>query len=131
MGSVFLGESFSNLRSLTMDSNLMTELWGLRRLRLLSVLRVNDNRLSDISFDLPPEVLAEQLSLQPSEGPTGAAPPHPFRAIQALFMNGNQVPSIAGLRLSGLGNLRILHLANNEINKIEGLEGLVHLRASL
>jgi Leucine-rich repeat (LRR) protein len=48
--------------------------------------------------------------------------------VQALQLGGNQVTSIASLQLGCLTSLRTLFLNNNDITRIDGLEGLVNLQ---
>jgi Leucine-rich repeat (LRR) protein len=43
-------------------------------------------------------------------------------------MGSNQICSISALQLGGLTSLRTLFLNNNEITRIDGLEGLFNLQ---
>ena len=45
-----------------------------------------------------------------------------------LQLGSNQITNIASLQLNGLTALRTLFLNNNDITRINGLEGLVNLQ---
>lgn len=47
---------------------------------------------------------------------------------QALQLGSNQIASIASLQLGSLNSLRTLFLNNNDITRIDGLEGLANLQ---
>ncbi len=45
-----------------------------------------------------------------------------------LQLGSNQIASISSLQLSALTSLRTLFLNNNDITRVDGLEGLVNLQ---
>lgn len=55
-------------------------------------------------------------------------PTSPLDPAQVLQLGSNQVASISSLQLSSLTSLRTLFLNNNDITRIDGLEGLVSLQ---
>ena len=51
--------------------------------------------------------------------------------MQALQLGGNQIASISSLQLSSLTSLRTLFLNNNDITRVDGLQGLVNLQVGV
>ncbi len=51
-----------------------------------------------------------------------------YPIAQALQLGSNQITSIAALQLGCLTSLRTLFLNNNDITRIDGLDGLVNLQ---
>ena len=49
-------------------------------------------------------------------------------SLQVLQLGSNQVASITSLHLGNLSSLRSLFLQNNDITRVDGLQGLVNLQ---
>ncbi|KAJ9527642.1 hypothetical protein QJQ45_025918 [Haematococcus lacustris] len=141
VGSVFLSSCFERtLQELTLDANQLVEVSGLALLRSLVVLRLNSNRLGEeCTFNSRRmiEKNAELHKVLTDPGATTGAEGEPgpaistfelFPYLQVLQLGGNQIASISSLQLSSLASLRSLFLNNNDITRIDGLDGLTNLQ---
>jgi Leucine-rich repeat (LRR) protein len=60
-------------------------------------------------------------------GHTWSPVPH-AQPVQVLQLGGNHVASISSLQLGSLTSLRTLFLNNNNISRVDGLQGLANLQ---
>jgi len=146
LGQVFLGEEFVQLRELNLDSNNLTDVSGLAHLAHLTVLRLNSNRIESA-----PLVSDNAASTRGGGGGGGVAGERRdaaeessdsdddsrkhrgegggghFRSLEVLQLGANNINYVPALQLWHLKNLKILFLQDNDIIKLEGIEGLVNL----
>jgi len=109
---------FEVLHQLNLDSN---QIWDLRmfaNLPQLVILKLNQNKIGT-----PPSKTCDGEEASLTGFKPGALP-----ALEVLYLEGNHISNLAVLQLWHLENLRALYLANNEIQKVEGLNHLTHLR---
>ncbi|CAG9462944.1 unnamed protein product [Pedinophyceae sp. YPF-701] len=129
-GAVFRGESFQGLTSLTMAANLLTSVAPFSGLRGLRHLRLPDNRLAEASFSEPPAPLDPELpDVDPDDMPSSFTESERimFPSLELLDLGSNSIAALPPLDLGQLRTLRVLHLSNNGIARIEGLTTLVRL----
>jgi len=105
-------DRFSNLRTLILDNNLISDMTSLSSLSQLQILRLNRNRIVSVPFN--PQ----------GQGYFSVC----FSQLEILDLGNNRINSIASLHLSGLKLLRVLTLEGNEITRIDGLQGLPNLQ---
>lgn len=152
------GTPFAGLQELNLNDNLVVDVAMLAGLTTLSVLKLNNNRLGDAEgcaagFAEHINSMLEQRDVasnaaSTSDGVGGAKPvsgisrsqapaaplsprgvPVPlFPNLQVLQIGGNGIVYLAPLQLGCMTALRSLFLQDNEVHRIEGLDGLVHLR---
>ena len=113
-------EEFANLRRLNFDNNLLTNIDALVGIRSLRYLSLNNNKLerllsTDVSsrFDDSDTLIKNKIFL--------------FPKLEELYLGFNQISRITDLGLVRIPLLRYLHLQNNKISKIEGLEHMTSL----
>lgn len=141
VGSVFsTGTPFSSLAELVLDNNAISSLASLAGLTALAVLKVSNNRLGEadpacISFGVQPQ----QLQSPPGLAVAGASPCttalqqqaalQPLLPnLQMLHIGGNGLTSLRPLQLQYLPALHSLFIQGNELQRLDGLEGLAHLK---
>jgi Leucine-rich repeat (LRR) protein len=111
VGDVLTEASFPSLKELNLDNNQLVDLSGLLDLPLLTILRLNHNRVEHLGLvadgDHPRPVL-----------------PH----LEVLQLGYNHINYIPSLRLHCLPELKSLFLQGNDITKIEGLDRCIQLR---
>jgi len=141
-------DGFSNLRELNLDGNLIASLHGLPRLPGLTVLRLNNNLVST-SADQTVSHSSHSGSNGRSGGrnvlssgssnvvtvdgegdlcgnsSTGLAS---MQSLEVMQLGFNQISDLAAIRLHLMPSLKILHLQGNELQRVDGLESLPHLR---
>eukprot|EP01048_Picozoa_sp_COSAG05_P007592 COSAG05_NODE_539_length_8851_cov_3.718693_2_plen_1327_part_00 len=110
LGDVMTQASFPGLKEINLDNNQLTDLSGLLDLPLLTVLRLNHNRVEHLGAAGGDE--------------TRTALPH----LEVLQLGYNHINYIPSLRLHCFPELRSLYLQGNDIAKIEGLERCLQLR---
>jgi Leucine-rich repeat (LRR) protein len=129
VGTVFLpGTPFASLAELVLDDNTISSLAPLAGLTALQVLKLNNNRLGEadpacISFAVPVQA-GEQAALPSATQPLQPLLPN----LQVLHLSGNGLTSLRPLQLQWLPGLRSLFVGGNELQRLEGLEGLAQLR---
>ncbi|KAF5838089.1 hypothetical protein DUNSADRAFT_3398 [Dunaliella salina] len=134
VGSVFLGPELGLLQELHLNSNLLVDISGLAMLKELQVLSLVGNRLGEECTFNPRRLLEKNPSLLKAvtSPDTGAAESlssfQLFPRLQVLQLGSNQITNIASLQLNGLTSLRTLFLNNNDITRINGLDGLINLQ---
>eukprot|EP00817_Percolomonadidae_sp_ATCC50343_P006469 CAMPEP_0117419046 /NCGR_PEP_ID=MMETSP0758-20121206/704_1 /TAXON_ID=63605 /ORGANISM="Percolomonas cosmopolitus, Strain AE-1 (ATCC 50343)" /LENGTH=1291 /DNA_ID=CAMNT_0005199911 /DNA_START=513 /DNA_END=4388 /DNA_ORIENTATION=- len=109
-------DGFTQLRDLNLEQNLVSNISGLENLTSLVILRLSSNRID---------------ASHPSKNHSFGKYINKFTKLEILTLDSNHISSIASLQLYKLPNLRVLSLRSNEINKIEGLDGLYHLQELL
>ena len=110
LGDVMSQASFPGLKEVNLDNNQLTDLGGLLGLPLLTVLRLNHNRIEHLGGA--------------AEDSARSGLPH----LEVLQLGYNHINYIPSLRLYCFPELRSLYLQGNDITKIEGLERCVQLR---
>lgn len=138
LGGIFLHNDFESIRELNLENNYLTSIAELGQLKHLQVLRLNNNRLESFSFaddhqgaksTLPSDGQASSSSSSNSRASTHEKPTSPrFPALEIMQLGGNQIRSIATLRLDVLKSLRSLFLQDNDIQRLEGLANLTNLQ---
>jgi len=134
VGSVFLGPELGLLQELHLNSNLLVDISGLAMLRELQVLSLVSNRLGEECTFNPRRLIERNPSLlkaltSPDTGaPESLGSFQLFPRLQVLQLGSNQITNIASLQLGGLTSLRTLFLNNNDITRINGLDGLINLQ---
>ena len=148
LGGIFLGQEFARIRELNLENNYLTSIVELGELKHLQVLRLNNNRLENFSF--ADEHTSSSQSKSASTSSSAAASTttvteqrpavgddkhtsssstsNRFPALEIMQLGGNQIRSIATLRLDVLKSLRSLFLQDNEIHRLEGLANLTSLQ---
>lgn len=136
VGAVFSpGSPFSSLTELALDNNQISSLSPLGGLNGLVVLKLSNNRLGDA--DAAAANFAVQAnsaeSMDCSQGPNqgGAVRQQLMTALlpqlQVLHLAGNGLTSLKPLQLRYTTGLRSLFVQDNELQRLDGLEGLVQL----
>jgi Leucine-rich repeat (LRR) protein len=140
VGTVFTaGTPFASLAELVLDDNTVSSLAPLAGLTALQVLKLNNNRL--VEADPAGISFAIQLPATTSGLATGTAAgvptPQQQQAVQyqsllpnlqVLHLAGNGLTSLRPLQLQWLPGLRSLFVSSNELQRLDGLEGLGQLR---
>ncbi|XP_048590343.1 leucine-rich repeat-containing protein 9 isoform X2 [Nematostella vectensis] len=125
------GEMFLNLRSVNLEHNSLTSFGSLINLVNLKVLCLNHNHIESI-VTKPKATSPANAGKRSGEPGNDYANPEMFNPVltnlEVLHLGYNSIPSISGLQLSRLPNLKALFLQGNEITKVDGLEGLQDLR---
>lgn len=128
-------DGFANLRELNLDGNAVSSLATLPKLPALTVLRLNNNLLSTLA-ESGATVRGGRggahsgggssvMVVGESGGGSGlASMPH----LEVLQLGFNQLTDLPVLRLHLVSSLKVLHLQGNELTRIDGLDGLLHLR---
>lgn len=128
VGSVFIrGTPFASLAELVLDDNPISSLAPLAGLTALQVLKLSNSRLADadpscISFAVPVQAIEQAAS-------SAAVQLQPLLPnLQVLHIAGNGLTSLRPLQLQWLPGLRSLFVSGNELQRLDGLEGLGQLR---
>eukprot|EP00949_MAST-11_sp_MAST-11-sp1_P004981 g4981.t1 len=126
------GDEFSNLRELNLDNNMLTSVRGLHRLFKLNVLRLNHNRIRELSGISNVDAVTDDASKEvgtPGEidvrtdyGLDG------LTNLEVLQLGYNHVTDISALNLSKLTCLKVLFLQGNDIVRAGGFSGCNELR---
>ena len=111
VGDVLTEASFPSLKELNLENNQLVDLSGLLDLPLLTILRLNHNRVEHLGL------VADGDHLRP-------VLPH----LEVLQLGYNHINYIPSLRLHCLPELKSLFLQGNDITKIEGLDRCTQLR---
>lgn len=106
-------ETFTHLRDLNLEQNQLSSIQGLENLSSLVILRLSGNRLE---ANHPSKIQAFGKFIGN------------LINLEILTLDSNHISNIPALQLYKLPQLRVLSLRNNEIQKIEGLEGLTQLQ---
>jgi hypothetical protein len=116
-------EYATNLSTLGLGHNSLTNIGPLAGLTNLEVAYLDSNRISDVS---PLSGLAKlrELRLQGNEI-SNLAPLAGMTSLQILALRVNNISSISAL--AGLTNLETLHLEDNQVSDLAPLAGLSHL----
>lgn len=117
------------LTSLTLDSNHLTSLSSLAGLTCLVALSVNSNRPfggSQASWTFAAPAQDDQGQKVACSSPGAAKSLLP--SLQTLQLAACGLTSLVPLQLQHLPALRSLFVQANELSRLDGLEGLVHLR---
>ena len=101
VGDVLTEERFPSLKELNLDNNQLVDLSGLLNLPLLTILRLNHNRV-------------EHLGFVSADGEARPVLPH----LEVLQLGYNHISYIPSLRLHCLPELKSLFLQGNEITKV-------------
>lgn len=125
------GDIYGKLTSINLEHNHLTSLGGLLYLHNLKVLCLNNNRIESI---FPRQKWGKQKS-NPANG--DSEDPHDgdmdngncriLLKLEVLHLGYNEIRSLPQLQLHRLPSLKALFLQGNDINKLEGLEGLRNL----
>ena len=111
VGDVLTEATFPSLKELNLDNNMLVDLSGLLHLPLLTILRLNHNRV-------------EHLGMVADSDHSRPVLPN----LEVLQLGYNHINYIPSLRLHCLPELKSLFLQGNDITKIEGLDRCVQLR---
>lgn len=142
VGAVFsAGTPFSCLTEVVLDSNQIISVAALGGLTGLINLKLSNNRLGDAEgpaacFAVPTEGCkssAMDYSASSNQGigafrPTRQAMEALLPNLQVLHLAGNGLSSLKPLQLQYTTSLRTLWVQGNELQRLEGLEGLTQLR---
>lgn len=112
VGSLLNDDVFTSLRELCLDENALESICSIGPLTKLLVLRLNKNRLSPEGI-LPVE--------------DGAGLPS-LCHLQVLELNCNKIDDMSAFQDVDLPHLRVLHLAQNEIMHLTGINHFTQLR---
>ncbi|XP_066913375.1 leucine-rich repeat-containing protein 9-like [Clytia hemisphaerica] len=123
-------ELFKNLRSLNLEQNNLSCFGGIVNLHNLKVLCLNHNHIESIfpkkSGTNSPQVISTNKNASSDDST------NQFKAVlenlEVLHLGYNGIANLAALELGRLVSLKALFLQGNEINKVDGLDGLYELR---
>jgi Leucine-rich repeat (LRR) protein len=131
VGSVFVpGTPFASLAELVLDDNTVSSLAPLAGLAALQVLKLSNNRLGEAD----PACISFAMSVQAGEQAAGSTAQNQQQLqsllpnLQVLQLSGNGLTSLRPLQLQWLPGLRSLFVGGNELQRLDGLEGLGQLR---
>ena len=144
IGDIFFEPDFRCLREINLNFNFVEDTSSLCALPNLDVLYLNGNKIGERSLWTPLPLKSSTVRLREIQPTLASAsssmkaeallsnggkkyPRHrnPFPSLTVLHLSSNSICALPSLRLNALGHLlRILNLANNQIQKIEGLEDL-------
>jgi len=122
---------FQSLHALNLDNNQLWDLSTFTNLPHLMILKLNSNRVGVGPAKVKNEgenVRRREAAIEPYEITKGFPHCDCLPSLEVLYLEGNQINSMAGLGLPHLRNLRVLHLGDNEISRIEGVNTVQHLR---
>jgi Leucine-rich repeat (LRR) protein len=132
------GTPFASLAELVLDDNTISSLAPLAGLTSLQVLKLNNNRLGEadpagISFAVQLPVASLTIGTAagvatPQQQQQAAQYQSLLPNLQVLHLAGNSLTSLRPLQLQWLPGLRSLFVSGNELQRLEGLEGLGQLR---
>ncbi len=117
------GCPFGGLATLRLDGNALTTLTPLAGLSALTALWLSRSHLADAP---EPHLLSFAVSAVGSESSAKDRPVLP--RLQQLHLNNNGLTSLVSLRLGVLTALQALHVQGNELQRLDGLDGLTALR---
>ncbi|GLG96019.1 Dystrobrevin beta, partial [Gryllus bimaculatus] len=120
------------LERLDLSNNNLSCLWGLHTLPSLKTLRLSFNLVSSLRPPNGSAPLSEAASFAP-HCPTpasagGARPAPPFPALRMLLLDNNRLASAKLLGLREMPRLSSLFLQQNDLDSLDGLQGVATLR---
>jgi Leucine-rich repeat (LRR) protein len=137
------GTPFASLAELVLDDNTVSSLAPLAGLTALQVLKLNNNRLGEadpagISFAIQLPVTTSGLTTGTAAGAATLQQQQQQQHavqyqsllpnLQVLHLAGNGLTSLRPLQLQWLPGLRSLFVSGNELQRLDGLDGLGQLR---
>lgn len=117
---------FCNLRELSLDNNSISDLSPITRISSLVVLKINRNKIEK-GPHLIPKVSEDPLTTEDGNSRIDHRLSS-LKQLEVLQLGGNKIKSIHDLGISGMPQLRVLFLQENDIARVDGLDKLPQLR---